>query len=219
MITMNEKYMSKTQLKLINTAGPLFAEDGLKGTRIRAITEKAGVNVAGINYHFGNKQGLYDEIVNFVFKKFEGLILNNFWNKLPEEERTPAGIKAMIENCITELFTNLFKADHPIWYFKIIQKEINAPCKSTLIKHKDLIEGDEKAAKEIFKVIRPEATDWEVITWSNLWHAQFLSLSVLRPLQNENFKRNKANEEKYIDTSIAITKKIIISTLFEGTDY
>ena len=73
--------MSKTQLKLINTAGPLFAEDGLKGTRIRSITEAAGVNVAGINYHFGGKEKLYSAVAKFVFDKINYTNIGTFWKR------------------------------------------------------------------------------------------------------------------------------------------
>jgi TetR/AcrR family transcriptional regulator len=45
----------------------LFAERGYDGVPVAAIAEKAGVNKAMINYHFGGKRKLYLAIVNATF--------------------------------------------------------------------------------------------------------------------------------------------------------
>ena len=42
-----------TREKLIDAAEVLFAEKGFATTSVRAITEKAVVNLAALNYHFG----------------------------------------------------------------------------------------------------------------------------------------------------------------------
>ncbi len=59
--------MSKksTREKLLDAAEILFAESGFETTSVRAITEKAGVNLAALNYHFGSKSGL----IEAVFKR------------------------------------------------------------------------------------------------------------------------------------------------------
>lgn len=57
--------------KLINIAGKLFAEQGFKATTIRQICQKADVNIAAINYHFGDKQELYNRIVEHIIKHGE----------------------------------------------------------------------------------------------------------------------------------------------------
>ena len=55
-----------TKLVLIRAAGELFATHGFEGTSIRAIAEKAGTNIAAINYHFGTKENLYAEAILYV---------------------------------------------------------------------------------------------------------------------------------------------------------
>ncbi len=47
-----------TRTRLIDAAECLFAEKGVKGTSIRELSRKAGVNLAAVNYHFGSKEGL-----------------------------------------------------------------------------------------------------------------------------------------------------------------
>ena len=54
-----------TRDKILDTAEVLFAEKGFVTTSVRAITEKAGVNLAALNYHFGSKAGL----IEAVFKR------------------------------------------------------------------------------------------------------------------------------------------------------
>jgi TetR/AcrR family transcriptional regulator len=50
------------------TAGSeLFAESGYDGVPVAAIADKAGVNKAMINYHFGGKRQLYRAIVHSTF--------------------------------------------------------------------------------------------------------------------------------------------------------
>ena len=49
---------SNTQSRILDVAEELFGERGLDRVSIRDITEKAKVNLAAINYHFGSKEDL-----------------------------------------------------------------------------------------------------------------------------------------------------------------
>src|SRR3954447_22566535 len=50
-----------TKVRLLEAAGEEFAEKGLELARVRAICERAGANLAAVNYHFGDKEHLYVE--------------------------------------------------------------------------------------------------------------------------------------------------------------
>jgi AcrR family transcriptional regulator len=52
----------KTPELLIQAAGELFAKKGFAATSVRDIAQKAGVNVAAVNYHFSSKENLYTEV-------------------------------------------------------------------------------------------------------------------------------------------------------------
>ncbi len=48
-----------TKARLIEAAGEEFADKGFERATIRAISERAGTNIAAVNYHFGDKERLY----------------------------------------------------------------------------------------------------------------------------------------------------------------
>ena len=52
-----------TRDRIFGAAGEVFAEQGFEGATVRAITERAGVNLAAVNYHFRDKAELYTRVV------------------------------------------------------------------------------------------------------------------------------------------------------------
>lgn len=52
-----------TKQNILDAAEFLFATQGFRGTSLRAITGKAGVNLAAVNYHFGSKEFLLNEVI------------------------------------------------------------------------------------------------------------------------------------------------------------
>ena len=77
-----------TKGRLLDAAECLFAQNGFDGTSLRAITSKAEVNLASVNYHFRSK----DELIQTVFERRMGPInrrrvelLENCLRKVGEE--------------------------------------------------------------------------------------------------------------------------------------
>src|SRR5207247_1703079 len=56
----------ETRERLLRTAARLFADRGFKKVTVRDICRTARANVAAVNYHFGDKLGLYREVLQLA---------------------------------------------------------------------------------------------------------------------------------------------------------
>ncbi len=72
-MTVNEPQVTKA--RLIDAAAALFAERGFHGTKVRDIAERARVNLAAANYHFGSKEALYIEVMRAQFATLSALLV------------------------------------------------------------------------------------------------------------------------------------------------
>src|SRR5688572_28051662 len=58
------KTLSDNTLERVLTAAEsLFAEQGYNGASLRQITKRAAVNLASVNYHYGDKESLYIAVI------------------------------------------------------------------------------------------------------------------------------------------------------------
>lgn len=60
-----------TRTRLLEVAAQVFAEVGYQAATIRDIARRAGTNVAAVNYHFGDKLGLYTEVLQYSLAPVE----------------------------------------------------------------------------------------------------------------------------------------------------
>jgi AcrR family transcriptional regulator len=49
--------------KILESAGEIFADRGFRETTVREICRLAGLNLAAVNDHFGNKERLYLAVI------------------------------------------------------------------------------------------------------------------------------------------------------------
>lgn len=59
---MAEIRTSDTRERILDAGERLFMAHGYEGTSMRQITGEAGVNLAAVNYHFGSKEALMQEV-------------------------------------------------------------------------------------------------------------------------------------------------------------
>src|SRR2546421_6937197 len=57
---------AETRDRLLKAAAQLFADRGFKKVTIRDLCKAAKANVAAVNYHFGDKTGLYREVLQLA---------------------------------------------------------------------------------------------------------------------------------------------------------
>ena len=66
MTTTTKITREQTRSRLLNAAREAFSQQGFQGATVREICRRAETNVAAVNYHFGSKDGLLAEALNFA---------------------------------------------------------------------------------------------------------------------------------------------------------
>ena len=109
-----------TRDKLIEAAGHIFAERGYRAATIRDICRRAGANVAAVNYNFGDKMGLYTEVLRHSVRA----------------SQTPAMIAALdaglspedtIRGVIRARLKSLCQEARPDWHIRLVMHEFSHP--------------------------------------------------------------------------------------------
>lgn len=109
-----------TREKLINAAGRIFADRGYRATTIREICVAAGENVAAVNYHFGEKFGLYTEVVH---KSVHAAGIEAIKNALDQHSSPEEILRAVIRARLR----GICRGGRPDWHFKILTHELAQP--------------------------------------------------------------------------------------------
>jgi len=66
-VNLARKKPGKTSTSLLEAASEIFAAKGYRDATIAEICEKAGANIAAVNYHFGDKETLYREAWRYSY--------------------------------------------------------------------------------------------------------------------------------------------------------
>lgn len=99
--------LSKTQIKIIEAAEIEFAEMGYAGASIREITNRAGVNIAAINYHFGSKETLYKEMVLYHIEPINAVRMELLDEALAKNESKPLPLEQVVDIIVRPLLSTL----------------------------------------------------------------------------------------------------------------
>jgi len=109
-----------TRGKLLDAAGQVFAESGFQAATVREICARAGVNVALVNYHFGDKLELYTEVLRHsVGASGNGIIQKAIASTAPPKEAFRELIHAML--------LRVCRGDRPGWQFRLMVHELAQP--------------------------------------------------------------------------------------------
>ncbi len=69
-----------TSEAILRAATTLFSQKGINGTTTREIADLAGVNIAGLHYHWGGKEDLLQAVYQRVIEELMGLVAKIFEN-------------------------------------------------------------------------------------------------------------------------------------------
>lgn len=106
--------------RLLLAAGQAFAEHGYEAATVRDICLEAGVNVAAVNYYFGDKRRLYIESVKHAHEARVKQV------PLPE---WPAGKPAAdrLHDFVANMLERMLGFGQPPWQVRLMMREVLHP--------------------------------------------------------------------------------------------
>jgi AcrR family transcriptional regulator len=128
--------------RLIEAAGQVFAEQGFHAATVRHITERAGVNVAAINYHFRDKNEMYASCLRAAH--CTATEAAGEWQC--DDDDDPA---ERLRHFIDRMLRRLLNPDRPKWHHALIAREMVEPSGAL----DEMVERD----------IRPDCRELEAI--------------------------------------------------------
>ena len=90
-----------TREALLAAAASVFAECGFQDATVREICQRAGANVAAVNYHFGGKEELYSEVLIAVKHIGEPPVHLAFGSEIPAEKRLEAHVRWLLKRLVS----------------------------------------------------------------------------------------------------------------------
>lgn len=109
-----------TRTRILEAAGELFATTGYAETPNKAIAAHAQVDLASINYHFGNRSGLYQAVLAESHRRLldVGALQQLVGSKVPPASK----LRALIEQLVA-----LATQEPQAWQLRVLAREVLAP--------------------------------------------------------------------------------------------
>ena len=106
--------------RILMAAGPVFAERGYQAATVRQICQEADVNVAAVNYYFGDKERLYVETVKHAHRPPAA--------ELPEALQWPEGTptRTKLRDYLRGMMTRITSEQAP-WQRQLMMREMLNP--------------------------------------------------------------------------------------------
>jgi AcrR family transcriptional regulator len=110
-----------TELRLIEAAGQVFAKVGFQAATVREICTRAGVNIASVNYYFGDKMGLYIAVLRESMSHEPGAAVQLGVNAGKKDARE--GLRLLLR----AMFSVVLADERRGWYMRIMAHELANP--------------------------------------------------------------------------------------------
>lgn len=145
--------------KILHAAIEEFTEKGYHLARVRDICGKAKANLAAVNYYFGGKEALYQQVIEFVFNipdPFDLVVKESGDNKKPEKY-LQAWIESFLANTSSE--SPLYK-----YRYKLIIHEMVSPSPLLPAIMEQKLKPRLMKLKEIVRKIKKNAVSEEEVS-------------------------------------------------------
>ncbi len=136
--------------RLLEAAGEIFAEKGFKGTTIREVIERAGMNIAAVNYYFRDKERLYIEAVKYAACGEPDDVSLDWPAGTPPTEKLYKFIHFQLRKFLDP--------NKPAWHVRLIMRELTQPSDACTELVRDYIEPKSKVLLGILRELLPPNT-------------------------------------------------------------
>ncbi|WP_437191249.1 TetR/AcrR family transcriptional regulator [Planctomicrobium sp. SH527] len=145
-----------TRDRILKTAGAIFAEHGYERATIREISSQANVNLASINYHFGDKERLYRETIRFAHEFCIQQVPFPEWSAdTPPESQLRLIVHALMQR--------LLAVQSLPWYMRLLMREHIQPSDIGRELAEDFIRPQHEMLVKTIAALAPAGTpDWKL---------------------------------------------------------
>jgi TetR/AcrR family transcriptional regulator, regulator of cefoperazone and chloramphenicol sensitivity len=141
-----------TRVRLLEAAGEEFADKGFELARVRTICERAGANLAAVNYHFGDKEQLYVQVLLEAHRC--GLAAED---EAADYDLAPAErLRAFIHRFLGRVLAVSRPED---WQHRLMLREMLSPTAASEVLIREAIRPRFERLKAIMRAICPQADE------------------------------------------------------------
>jgi AcrR family transcriptional regulator len=172
---MTERETEDTKQRLISTAGEVFSEHGFRAATVRDICTRAKANVAAVNYHFGDKEGLYLAAVEAAHCGPVELLKPEWTAGLSSAEELQFFIESLLQHLLDDR--------RPAWHARLMMREMAEPTQACVKLVEAYIRPLAEKLRGILKeILPPDVTDEERWLMGASIFGQCLFYKVHRPV-------------------------------------
>ena len=110
--------------RLIDAAATLFSDRGFENVTVREICKASNANVAAINYHFGDKAGLYRAVVMFAIE------LMRETNELSQRAGDGLSPEDQIRQFVRVFVSRITGQGPTSWIHRLMAREMEKPTEA-----------------------------------------------------------------------------------------
>jgi AcrR family transcriptional regulator len=196
-----------TRERIAEAAGEIFAERGFDGTTVREICQRAGANIAAVNYYFGDKQRLYIEAVVRAHRwRMEQARLPEWSDDTPPERK--------LADFVATFFRRVLTGPDDTWHTKLVLREMANPTAACA----ELVQSSIRPQFEILLAILRELLPAEV----SPQRLRLTAFSIVGQCLFYHFAdpvvRNLLTAEEYSDLDVAVLAQHVLDFSLASID-
>lgn len=108
-----------SRTRLLSAAGPIFASHGFDRATVRDICTAADVNIASVGYYFGDKLGLYREVIQQIREARE--------QRFPTPSQENVDPRIALYGIVRTMLSRMLAGDQSGWESQLMMREMQSP--------------------------------------------------------------------------------------------